>query len=89
MAPTIFSRHNLFCLFVGSQEKLKHVAKDPPSKGTAIYDDYVASNCSVMTWLLSNMDEKVNASVMFLKTAKEIWDTLKEIIPTAEYFLCC
>jgi len=32
-----------------------------------------------MTWLLNNMDEKTIASVIFLKTAKEIWDTLKEM----------
>jgi len=25
------------------------------------------------------MDEKLSESVMFLKTAKEIWDTLKEM----------
>ena len=31
------------------------------------------------TYLLSSMYENVNASVMFLTTAKEIWNTLNEI----------
>jgi len=29
--------------------------------------------------LLNDVDEKANAGVMFLKTANEIWDTLKEM----------
>jgi len=32
-----------------------------------------------MTCLLNSMDVKVSADVMFLRTAKEIWDTLREI----------
>jgi len=39
---------------------------------TATYDDCVASDYSMMTWLLSSMDEKVTVSVMFLKIAKGI-----------------
>ena len=30
----------------------------------------------MMTWLLSSLEEK-SCSVMFLATAKEMWDTLK------------
>jgi len=30
-----------------------------------------------MTWLLNSLEEKINSSVMFLPTAKDIWDTLK------------
>jgi len=31
----------------------------------------------VMTWLLNSLEEKITSSVMFLTTAKEMWDTLK------------
>jgi len=33
----------------------------------------------VMTWLLNSVEEKINGSVMFLTTAKEMWDTVKVI----------
>ena len=32
-----------------------------------------------MTWLFNNLEEKISGSVMFLTTAKEMWDTLKVI----------
>jgi len=31
----------------------------------------------VMTWLLNSLKEKINSSVMFMSTAKDMWDTLK------------
>jgi len=31
------------------------------------------------TWPLSSMHKKVSASAMFLKTTKEIWNTLKKM----------
>jgi len=31
-----------------------------------------------MMWLLNIMEEKIDAIVMFFKTAKDLWDTLKE-----------
>jgi len=39
----------------------------------------VASDYSVMTWLLSSIYENVSANVLILKTTKTIWDTLKEM----------
>jgi len=30
-----------------------------------------------MTWLLNNLEKNINGSVMFLPTAKKMWDTLK------------
>ena len=32
-----------------------------------------------MTWLLNSLDERISDSVMFLTTAKEMWDILKVI----------
>ena len=30
-----------------------------------------------MTWLLNSLDEKINGTVIFFTTAKEMWDILK------------
>ena len=30
-----------------------------------------------MTWLLNSLEEKISGSVMYLTTAKEMWNTLK------------
>jgi len=43
----------------------------------------------VMTWLLNSMHEKVSASVMFLKTAKEIRYFEGDEFQRVEYFSCC
>ena len=88
IASTIFSGLNLTSLFVSSQKKLKYLTKDHPVKGTATYANWVASDCNMMTRLLSNMHEKVNVSIMFLKTAKEIWNTLKEMY-SSEHNISC
>ena len=32
-----------------------------------------------MTWLLNSLEEKISGNVMFLPTAKEMWDTMKVI----------
>ena len=32
-----------------------------------------------MTWLLNILEEKISGSVMFLPTAKDMWDTLKVV----------
>jgi len=33
----------------------------------------------VMTWLLNSLEEKISGNVMFLNTAKKMWNTLKVI----------
>jgi len=66
-------------LSLRQSHKNKHLTEDPSTKSTTVYDDWVASDCSVMMCLLNDMDEKANAGVMFLKAANEIWDTLKEM----------
>ena len=31
----------------------------------------------MITWLLNSLEEKISGSVMFMPTAKDMWDTLK------------
>jgi len=55
-------------LFVDSQKNLNHLLEDQHKVLLLIaYDDWVANDCSVMTWLLNNMNENVSAIVMFMK----------------------
>ncbi|KAG6510192.1 hypothetical protein ZIOFF_028201 [Zingiber officinale] len=37
----------------------------------------LSDNCSVMAWLLNSMEESVTTNVMFVETAKEMWDALR------------
>jgi len=39
----------------------------------------LVDDCCVISWLLPSMEVKVSAGVMFLRTVKEKWDTLKEM----------
>ena len=38
---------------------------------------WLTGDYSEMTWLLSSLEEKISGSIMFLPTAKDMWDTLK------------
>jgi len=38
---------------------------------------WLTGDYSVMTWLLNSLEEKISGSIIFLTTAKEMWDTLK------------
>ena len=69
MAPTTF--YGLSCLFISSQKKLKHLTENLVANGATTYDNWVDSNCSMMTWLLNNIYEKISVSVVFLKATKE------------------
>ena len=72
--PSLSLIFSSLCRFT---EEAETIIEDPPAKSTTIYkgiaidDDWVASDCSVTTWLLSSMNE-VSASIMFVKTIKKI-----------------
>ena len=38
---------------------------------------WLTGDYSVKTWLLYSLKQKISSSVMFLTTAKDMWDTLK------------
>ena len=69
-------------LFVSllARKRTKASYRGSSSNSFTAYDNWMASDYSVMVWLLSSMNKNVSVSVMFLKTvAKEIYDTLKEM----------
>jgi len=63
-------------LFVSGQKKMKHLIEAFPD--TQDYS-WLADDCCMITWLLNCMEVKVSVGVMFLHTAKYIWDTLTEM----------
>ena len=65
-----------FRIFIGAQNKLAHLlqashATTDPTAVTWLIRDY-----SVI-WLLNSLEENISGSVMFLTTAKKMWNTLK------------
>lgn len=67
-----------FLLFLGSHKKCNHVLSGAPAKIDPKYEAWSANDGSVMTWLLNIMDESVGKNIMFLETAKAMWDALKK-----------
>ncbi|KAG6510147.1 hypothetical protein ZIOFF_028156 [Zingiber officinale] len=54
----------------------EHILSDPPNPKDPKYSNWVLDHCFVMAWLLNNMEESVSTNIMFVKTAKEMWDAL-------------
>ncbi|XP_020260332.1 uncharacterized protein LOC109836748 isoform X2 [Asparagus officinalis] len=66
-----------FRIFIGAQSKLPHLLASPPPTSDPTYNSWLSSDYCVMTWLLNSMEAQISSSVMFLTTAKEMWDNLK------------
>lgn len=51
------------------------------------YSNWFANNCHVISKPLNCIKEKVSSGIMFLKTAKEILDTIKEVHDNEKNFI--
>ena len=69
---------NAFTVFIGVQWKVKHITDAPPIAKDPTYDDWFAFDCGVISWLVNNMEPNIVLDVLFLTSAKMIWDMLKE-----------
>lgn len=49
-----------------------------PEEQTPEYKAWERCNDLVISWILANLDPRLAKSVMFFKTAKEVWDDLEE-----------
>ena len=58
-------------------EQMAHLLQSPSADTDPKYMTWLTGNYSVMTWLLNSLEKKINGSVKFLTSAKEMWDTLK------------
>ncbi|XP_059653399.1 uncharacterized protein LOC132300375 isoform X2 [Cornus florida] len=70
---------------LGALRKLKFVTHDPPSKTATGYDDWETDNYMVMSGLWNSMEPSIASNFMFVNTAKEIWDAVKETYPMDTY----
>ncbi|KAK4402403.1 Retrovirus-related Pol polyprotein from transposon RE1 [Sesamum angolense] len=68
-----------FKLFLGSENKLHHILTSPPPSTDGIFSTWQQVDYSIMTWLLNSMEESVSANIMFLTTAKAMWDALRDM----------
>ena len=66
-----------FETFLGGYRKIRHIIASPPDANDATYEDWFANDCAVISWMLNSMDEDIARSVIMLKPAKKIWDTLR------------
>jgi len=65
-----------FRIFIGAQNKLAHLLQPPPADTDPTYVTWLTGDYFMMTLLLNSLEEKINGSVMFLPTIKDMWDTL-------------
>ena len=68
-----------FETFFGEHRKIRHLTHPPPNVKDVAYEDWFADDCAVISWIVNSMDESVARSVIMLKSAKKIWDTLRSI----------
>ncbi|KAF9612501.1 hypothetical protein IFM89_000423 [Coptis chinensis] len=61
------------------KKKSKILTDDPPNSNDSTYEDWMASNSMVLTWLWNSMEPKVLTNVQFLPTEKQVWSSLKEM----------
>jgi len=61
-----------FHIFIGTQNKLAHLLQPPPADTDITYVTWLTRDYSVIIWLLNSLEEKINGSVMFLTTDKDI-----------------
>ena len=76
MASTTFYGHMRFAYLLALR-KLAHLLQFSPADTDPTYVTWLTRDYFILTWLLNSLEEKISGSVMFLYTAKDIWDTLK------------
>ena len=67
----------VFETFLDGHRKIRHLTHPPPDVKDVAYEDWFAGDCAVIFWMVNNMNESIARSVMMLKPAKKIWDTLR------------
>ena len=58
-------------------ELIGHLLEPPFAITDSTHETWLSCDYCVITWLLNSLEEKINGSVIFLSTAKEMRDTLK------------
>ncbi|XP_074267149.1 uncharacterized protein LOC141590457 [Silene latifolia] len=67
-------------LALSAKRKLGYVTGTvlKPTTNEAKQDAWMVSNSLVISWILQNVSERIRRLVMFIETAKKIWETLNK-----------
>ncbi|KAF9592209.1 hypothetical protein IFM89_012785 [Coptis chinensis] len=71
--------------FIRAKKKSKILTDDPPNSNDSTYEDWMASNSMVLTWLWNSMEPKVLTNVQFLPTAKQYSVYKDQILASERY----
>ena len=63
---------------LGDRKKFKFITFDAFGKDSKEYEDWVFDNYMVISWLWNSMEPSIASSVMFLSSAKTIWESIRE-----------
>ena len=63
---------------LGGRKKLKYITSNAPTKDSKEYEDWVSGNYIVMSWLWNSIEPSIDFNVMFLSSAKAIWESIRE-----------
>ena len=66
-----------FQVFLDVHQKILHITYDPPDVKDPTYDDWFASDCRVISWLVNSIDKQISCGVLMLASTKKIQETLK------------
>ncbi|XP_043693371.1 uncharacterized protein LOC122643864 [Telopea speciosissima] len=67
-----------FEVYVTCCRKMKYLTMEPVDSTDDKYDDWKAENATLLCWLWNSMEPSIASNVMFHKTAKGVWNELKE-----------
>lgn len=65
---------------IGAKKKLGFITgkcKKPYDEDSEEFEDWQNVDFMVQSWILNNIDKRLNDSFLYVKTAKQLWDTLK------------
>lgn len=61
------------------QHKLWHIVAPPHPTTELSYEDWQIDDCVVIDWILNNLHESCDPSIVFLPTDMRMWEPLKRI----------
>ena len=58
--------------------RLNHILGTGPKKGDPTFEEWDKDDSMIMSWLWDSVDPAISDTYMFLTTAKEIWDSIRQ-----------
>ncbi|XP_052625897.1 uncharacterized protein LOC128132928 [Lactuca sativa] len=65
--------------FLKGKGKLSHLTGPIPREDDPSFAAWDVEDSSIMSWLWNSMQPEISGTCMFLTTAKDIWDTIKQM----------